>query len=126
MKIREIITPIVTVLAVTCFGLTWNASRQDNSRKQLSIVVTADSQKVSTTNLYDYEPIAISGRVLKVSNNGYGRTIELGTDSTTVFCEFPAIHNNIVDHVKTGEAVAVRGVCASLLPDVILIHCVFE
>ncbi len=125
---------LIIVLAVAFIGVTLfnkphiNVSEQAPNLSVEAIKVLSDFQNDETkaNSKYLEQIIQVTGVISELSLTKEKGVITLsGTDSFgSVMCHLNAEENKKMEALKTGQTIAIKGICTGYLMDVILVKCV--
>ena len=129
---------VLLVIGVAGFAYGWQQfHRQHNdtsglyeavSKEAMALLNEFETNEALANGQYNDKVVSVTGKVLKVEENGDTRNVVLGEASSFsgVICQFQADHNNEAKKLKPGQEIKVKGICTGMLADVVLIRCVLE
>ena len=81
-----------------------------------------ENEEVANSKYLD-KLIKIKGTVKTINNvdNGASVSIDTGNELSSIICEFE--DSNLVESIKVGDMIEVKGFCTGKLMDIILIRC---
>lgn len=133
---RKAIILTTLFLIIIAGGITWNylfAGHDDlidvNAEFTVSAVQLLTDFRANenvANKKYTNKIVEVNGTVAEIIPNGKTFTLFLYADSVTrVSCTLADNQTAKINQVKTGSKVEMRGQCAGLLSDVVLVRCVF-
>jgi putative nucleic acid binding protein len=98
--------------------------------RDLSCVFTHD--ELQSDQRYLYKTLSVSGVINKVRKDESGnymvslRGNDFPGQSFSISCTLDSLYNQHSSSLKTGDSTTIRGICAGVLHDVVLLQCIIE